>query len=61
MKGEFACPVRSAQHVSGLLLQRFRDSAVQTRPLRWEQVGVDNFTEERVPEPVGVAGAVDDE
>ena len=59
VKGEFAGTVRSSQHIGRLLLQCGGDAAVQARSLRREQVGVDDFAEQRVAEAVGLV--VDDQ
>ena len=56
---QLAGTVRSSQHVGRLLLQRCRDAAVQAGSLRWQQVGVHDFAEQRVAEAVGVV--VDDQ
>ena len=59
MKSELTRSIRSAQHIWMLLLQRFSDSVMQARFLRGEEVGVDDFSEEWMPEPVRVAVVVD--
>ena len=58
VEGQLTRPVGAAQGIGGLLLQRLGDAAVQARSLRREQVGVDDLSEQRVAEPVGVAGVV---
>ena len=56
MERQLTGTVGSSQRIGCLLLQRGRNAAVQAGPLRGQQVGVHDLTEQWVAEAIGVVG-----